>query len=388
LKNSKIKVVYIINSLVTGGRENIVIDTCNYINDELFDIHLVTFVGGDEIQFMKLSPSVQIHDLGYKSKDLAGWRILLNWFGVLRKLTVLLQQLRPNVVHTHLLSHWVLLGAWAIKRSGRHIKHVHTVHTSGLYYSNGGLINRIRLETEKAAVRATHPTLVAVSDDVFKKLQKFFGRTGATLIKIYNGLDIEKFRKSALEISDSSLMAQIEGKCVVVYVARLDISKNHLLLLKAWKDVVSERPDSILILAGDGPQRVVIEDYIQTNKLTQSLILLGNRKDIAFILSQAQIAVFPSAFEGFAVSLLEKMAMKLPVIVSDIDAFTSIIEHKKNGIVVPLDNIAKLKGSILELINDEDLRKKIGVNGFNSIQRFSVENMINGYERIYLNDAN
>ena len=88
--------------------------------------------------------------------------------------------------------------------------------------------------------------------------------------------------------------------------------------------------------------------------------MLGSRNEIKELLLAADIAVFPSLKEGLPLSLLEKMAMGLPVIVSDIDELTTVIEHEKNGLTYELGNDNDLTDKMSILLNNKEMRRELG----------------------------
>ncbi len=374
---SKIRIIQIANSFGIGGRENVILNLCNNLSTEKFDVHLVLLSNNNNEQTSKLLPHVKVHILPFSERSFNGFKIVTILIPLILLLRKKINQINPHVVHSHALFIWLVIICLAIKLSKAKVSHFHTVHTSGLYYSNKGFVNWIRLNSEKLALKLNDSIIIAISKGIKNNLNKHFKNK---VELVYNGIDFKKFiPQTNLEIEKL-----INDRTVVTYLSRLDVGKNHLLLLEAWKKVVETNKNVVLLLIGEGDERRKIEAFIGENNLLNTVILLGNRTDVLNLLSYTKIGVFPSLFEGFPIALLEKMLMKLPVIVSDIDIFHELINHNENGLIFSKSNFEDLSCKITSLINNTDLRQKIAINGYNSIQKYSVGNMIKGYEYVYL----
>lgn len=382
MKTDKIKIVQILNSFGIGGRENIVLQLCNSLSKEKFEIHLIIFSNENSSNINNLHKDVIVHNLGYQLNSLEGLNIVLIWFQLLFKLKNIIISINPKIVHSHLLFVWTFTAALALKIANLKTIFIHTVHTSGLYYSNKGFINNFRLTIEKVAFSLNKTILIAISDSIKQNLTLIF-QNKYTIKKIYNGIDFESLYKLNINKNDL-LVSQINNRICVVYVSRLDIGKNHLTLLKAWEKVVALNKNVVLLLVGEGFERTKIENFIEKNNLIENTILLGNRTDIFTILSQSHIAVFPSLFEGFPVSLIEKMAMNLPVIVSDINIFKEILVDKETALFFSKNDETDLFNQLYLMINNKSLRDKLASNGKSLIANFSSLKMIENYEKTYL----
>ncbi|MHA1833929.1 MAG: glycosyltransferase, partial [Candidatus Baldrarchaeia archaeon] len=78
------------------------------------------------------------------------------------------------------------------------------------------------------------------------------------------------------------------------------------------------------------------------------------------VLGKATVFVFPSLREGLPLSVLEAMACGVPVVGSDIPGVNEVVKHEENGFLVPPKNSEALANVILTLLNDENLRRKVG----------------------------
>ena len=164
---------------------------------------------------------------------------------------------------------------------------------------------------------------------------------------------------------------------VVSYVSRLDRGKNHICLLNSWMKVIDMFPNSILCLVGDGVLKNELLDYVKLLGLEQKVSFLGTIDNVASLLCITDIAVFPSQFEGFPISLIEKLAMGLPVITSDIDVFKEVIIENENGFICKVNNSDDYADKMLLLLGNEELRNYIGKNAIETSKKYDIKRIVN-----------
>ncbi|MNL18675.1 putative glycosyltransferase EpsD [compost metagenome] len=251
-----------------------------------------------------------------------------------------------------------------------------------MYYNSRRYLDQFKFFIDKMAIKLTKPYLVGISEIVQKNNIKFFKNQSKTSRYIPNGVDLQIYNKENYRTKPSDFGLS-QDDIVITYVARLSMGKNHITLLNAAKIVVEKYPLVKFLLAGDGENRNDVEEFILQNNLNQNVFLLGSINNIAELLSISTFCVFPSEFEGFSLTLIEKMAMGLPVIAADNDIFKSLIGHGENGLLFSMFDERDLAKNIFELIENKELRKKISVNSRSFSEQFSVKEMILKYESYY-----
>ena len=136
-------------------------------------------------------------------------------------------------------------------------------------------------------------------------------------------------------------------------------------------------------MVGDGELKNNIIEKIKESSLENEILCLGNCDNISEILSVCDFAVFPSAYEGFSLSMLEKMASSLPVICSDIPAFREIIKHGENGYLMQLFDFEAWTDKIKMLVENDILRFKLGEGARKRSKDFTDKIMTKKYEDLY-----
>jgi len=197
---------------------------------------------------------------------------------------------------------------------------------------------------------------------------------------IYNALDIsqiEKRKEEDLEIA--------KERFTFVTIGRMDVGKNHLLLIEAVKGV-----DADLWIMGDGELREELEVRIEDLELKNRVKLLGRKNNPYKFLNRADSFVFGSNHEGFPNVLLEALACGLPVISTDCKSgpreilapksdFTKQareIEFADFGVLVPVGDADKMARAMRMMVEDESLRESLKEKAFIRARDFKVDKII------------
>lgn len=135
---------------------------------------------------------------------------------------------------------------------------------------------------------------------------------------IKNAIDTQKylFNRKQRSILRNQLRIE-EDVTVFIHVGRFHEAKNHIFLLYVFEMLIKEKPNSMLLLVGDGELSSEIGKQIEQLNLKSNVKMLGARTDIPNILNVADAFLFPSKWEGLPVTVVEAQASGLPCFVSD-----------------------------------------------------------------------
>jgi glycosyltransferase involved in cell wall biosynthesis len=208
--------------------------------------------------------------------------------------------------------------------------------------------------------------------------QKFF--------VVYNGIAPEAFQSELSRNEARHKLGLPESQQVVTKVARMHLQKNHRLFLKMASIVLLSRPDVRFLIAGDGPLRSELEDYAKSLGVCDRVLFLGIRSDIPDVLAATDVSVLTSDFEGFPNALIEAMCVGIPVVTTDYPGVEELIVDGKAGFITPRNDAAAMAAKVTELLDDAELRKRMGQNGMEIVrERFSpvvmAQNLVSIYER-------
>lgn len=148
----------------------------------------------------------------------------------------------------------------------------------------------------------------------------------------------------------------------LVCTGRLVAAKGHRILIEALALLAAEGVSYSCTLIGDGPERSSLEALSSQLGLNKSVVFLGAlaHQPTLSEVSQADVFVLASFAEGLPVALMEAMALGVPCVSTTIAAIPELIEHNRNGLLVPPANPEALFRALLRLANDSRLRSQLG----------------------------
>lgn len=173
------------------------------------------------------------------------------------------------------------------------------------------------------------------------------------------------------------------GQRLVLAIGHLTAVKDHATLLDSLALIpTSERPH--LVIAGDGPLRAELEAQRSRLGLDDSVALPGYRKDVPALLNAADLLVMSSVSEGLSIALIEATARGVPIVATDVGGNDEIVEHGKNGLLVPARDPLVLANTLREILPDESRLRAFGRAGRERYERrFRLEQMVESYSAIY-----
>lgn len=170
----------------------------------------------------------------------------------------------------------------------------------------------------------------------------------------------------------------------ILSVGRLSSEKGFDNLIRAFSMVHEAYPGWQLTILGEGPQRTQLEKLRDELGLNRQIDLPGQVKDVESRLMRAGLVVQASRSEGFPNALLEAMGMGAPVISTDCHSGPAeIISDGMNGRLVPVDDVQALAECMQELLADESMRTRLGLQAVRVRERFSQEKIMDMYRGLF-----
>jgi glycosyltransferase involved in cell wall biosynthesis len=368
----KKNIFYVIDSFKIGGREFVVSSLANNINKDCYDVTIIVLNEEKHNSFYDLRENVNIHFVNKSKNNRGGIYFLKTIF----KLRSYIKKKKPDIIHTHIFYFDLLIVAFA--SFGIKIRFFQTIHTSGLYYTNKGIVNYLRLLIEKFAYCIMRNiVLVSISQSVDINIRHNFSNLKCQLI--YNGIDIRKFKHLKTKAELRSLYDLPQNKSIIIYLSRIDHGKNHDYIIKQIKN---DYENAIFLFVGDGVLSKEIKTLVEKYNIHQKVILWGASNKVEDLLNLSDIAIFPSSFEGFSIVLLELLASQLPVLVSNIAPFREIINDSENGLIFDFES-NNFNDKLNMLVNDAKLCEKLKENGFKTVLRFDNSEMVKKHQLMY-----
>ncbi|MHA2357488.1 MAG: glycosyltransferase family 4 protein [Candidatus Heimdallarchaeaceae archaeon] len=199
---------------------------------------------------------------------------------------------------------------------------------------------------------------------------------------ILNGVDTNIFKSNTKP--NSQLKAE-EGP-IIMTTRRLVVKNGVFYLVKAFKKVVKIFPKSKLIIIGDGTEKTRIIKEIKDLDIEKNIQFIGMvaNKEVPSYLASADIVAVPSIVEASSISVLEAMAMRKPVVASDIPGIREITNNGNNCVLVSARKEDEIASAILDLINSKEKAEKLATLGYEEVNKnYTWEKKAKEIERIY-----
>jgi glycosyltransferase involved in cell wall biosynthesis len=361
MDNGKIKIIYILPSLSSGGAERVTLDLIYNLDREIFIPELLLFNGGGFFYQEALSHGLKV--IVFKKKFKFD---IFNLF----KIYKYIKNSQPDIVHTGLGGD--IYGKLAAKMAKVRVI-VSTEHNVAV--NDTVIIHHLKRLTAKWSNK-----IVAISESVKEDILKEYKILSEKVELIYNGLYIDNFRKE----ENQNKIKKESDTIIIGSVGRLTEQKNFSLLLRAL-DQVKNRNFKCLIV-GEGELRSQLEQEIKDLDLSNKVELLGTTSDINSFLNKLDLFVLPSKWEGLGITLLEAGLVKLPVLASDTGGIVDIIKHKENGLLFnnnDLSDLTDMLNGCLDFNNREYLLKLGEKLSYNVKERFDIRKTSRQYQDMY-----
>ncbi len=196
------------------------------------------------------------------------------------------------------------------------------------------------------------------------------------VVSIPTGVDLSEFSPDTTKGTLKNELG-ISSSCPLIgVISILRFKKGHHVLLDAIPKVLIKFPDAYFVFVGDGPQYKNISEKIKGLGLSEKVFMTGFRQDIPTILKSIDIFALPTIEESLSQSLMQAMAMEVPVIATNVGGIGEVVKDKITGYLIEPNNPDMLADSIIYAIQNKEESKKTGIEGSRIIrQEYSVEKM-------------
>jgi len=299
-----------------------------------------------------------------KLKRSPGYYGLIPFFfaGELISTIRILRRYQYDLIHAHWLIPQGLIAVVAIFLTSRRIPVLCTSHGGDLYGLKGRLLTRL-----KNWIITNSKALSVVSRSMREEVKRLVADHEKVHV-IPMGTDL----KSRFVPPETR-----QNKGSLLFVGRFVEKKGLCYLIDALPLILKKHPQASLRIAGDGPEKRILQTQCAKLRVSDRVRFLGAIKNefLPALYQESNVVVFPSIIakdgdrEGFGLVLVEAMGCECATVVTDLPAMKDIIIDGKTGFVVPQKNVQKLAEKIISLLDDPEAGRWVGKEG----RRFVVE---------------
>ncbi|MGQ4665896.1 glycosyltransferase family 1 protein [Metabacillus halosaccharovorans] len=337
-----IRILHVVVNMNRGGAETLIMNLYRNIDRSKVQFDFLTCKEGVFDQEIKKLGGV-VHRIPYVSDT--------GHFGYIKSLNHFFSNHNDyQIVHTHLNQ----MSGLVVREAKKHgIKYciTHSHNTAG----EGSLLAKGYKWYSSLYIPSNSDYTFACSEAAATWL---FGSNTNHVKLLNNGIEpetfsyspeVRKMKRNELGIHDAQL--------VIGHIGRFTKQKNHQFLIEVFAKFVKTRPNSILLLCGDGVLRKEIESSVEELNIQENVKFLGVRSDINHLLQAFDVFLFPSLHEGLPVTLIEAQAAGVPCLISneitdEVDLGLGLIKYLNiHNINSWVSELGKIKSKHRELNN-------------------------------------
>jgi glycosyltransferase involved in cell wall biosynthesis len=223
---------------------------------------------------------------------------------------------------------------------------------------------------------------IIASGDAIREVLIQGGVFPGKIIPIPAGVDVTRF---APGISGEPVRQEFNLRGPVIgTVARFTSSKGHDVLLHAVPALLEQEPAAEFLWVGDGPSREPLHREIVQAGLASKIRLTGFREDVPALLAAMDVVVQPSVKEGVPQALLQALAMRKPVVASEVGGIPEVIQHQRTGVLVPPNDPPALAAAVVQVLRQRAQATAWAEAGGRLVEsRYTLEHMIDRTAAVY-----
>lgn len=357
------KVLHVINNLVTGGAEKLLLDTIPLFNQKGCSVDLL-LIDGTDYPYLRKLKEVNNCDIYFLDSK--------NIYSPLNVLKIIPFLGQYDLFHVHLFpaQYWVV---FAKLISFSKTKLVFTEHST----SNRRMGNALFRFIDKQIYKF-YDKVVCISEEIKDVLIFHTNLNENKLLIVENGINIDLFNKS-IAIQKINIHKDLsETDLLLIQVAGFRYQKDQTTTIKALQFL----PINVkLLLVGDGEFRNVLEKLVKDLNLVDRVFFLGVRLDVPVLMKSSDVVVISSHWEGMPLSVIEGMAAKKPVVASNVPGVFQLVEGV--GILFEKGNENELAAKVKELLIDDGYYSKVAEAGFERAKQYDINGMVDKQIRLY-----
>lgn len=333
-------------------------------------LHLVSaFAYGTSRADSRLKPFLQrISSLGWSSypvdmrREIRPWHDLKAWL----QLRLAVTHFAPDIIHCHSSKAGALGRTSAFLRRDRPAR-VYSPHALA------APLGSIYLKIEKVLSKSTE-RFVAVSDTERREILGFSLAPEDSVSVVYPSVDSRHFQPSSRQLARQIL--GIGSTPLILAIGRLTAQKDPIAFLRVIERVYVQQPDVKAVWVGSGEGEADFLSRVRAARMEHVVRVIPWQHDVRIHISAADVLLSTSRFESFGYVVAEALAMKRPVVASDVTGTRDIMLDRFGEWLYPQDRTDIAAGLVLQLLRDPDVSVAVGNRGRSEVEKqFSSERM-------------
>lgn len=358
MKNKNL--LYFTRTMGLGGTENVILQLCEIMKGEVSNIVVCSCGGINEKKLLEMGiKHINIPDI--EKKDIK------TFITVFRRLNKIIKEEKINIIHTH-------------HRMAAFYTRILYIYKKFIFLNTQHNIFKDRKKLTKFSLKVAYN--IAVGRGVEENLVNFYEIPKEKVKVIYNG--IKGFdHKNFNEITEIKKYKK-KGYFTVGNIGRITEQKGMEYFVKAIPRVLEKNNKVQFYIIGTGEDEDKIKNIAKKIGVLDKVVFLGYRDDIQNVMSNLDLIVLSSLWEGLPLTPIEAFSVSKAVIGTNINGTNELIQDGINGFLVETKNEQVLAEKIIELINDDSKRYYMQLNAYTMYKiKFSYERLKENYIECY-----
>ncbi|MBD8922491.1 glycosyltransferase family 1 protein [bacterium] len=356
----KQNILFLTRTMALGGTENVILQLCEVLKNEVNNIVVCSCGGINEKKLREMNiEHVKINDIENKN--------IINIIKNIKIVKKIIKDKNITIIH----SHHRMAAMYANIVTNKKIIKIANAHNT--FWDKKVLTKLSYANTQ----------IIAVGEQVKKNLVDFYKIPKKRVNVIYNA--VKPFDGNVI-IDNELKEAKENGYTIISNVGRLSEQKGMEYFIEA-ADIINKKNQKIkYYIIGSGEKEEDLKQMVQKKKLDDYIKFMGFRADVQNIMSQSDLIVLSSLWEGLPLTPIEAFSVGKTIVATSVDGTVEIVKNKENGLLVEPRNVNELSSAICELVENESEKKRFEENAIKTYkEKFSFEIFRENYIKFYKN---
>jgi glycosyltransferase involved in cell wall biosynthesis len=376
--------------LILGGAQENTLITCKFLAQRGYDVTLITgpAIGPEgELFNQTKNENYDVIVVPKMIRAICPLYDTISYFQIKKHL----ERLKPDIVHTHSAKAGILGRFAAHRLKGKWAENgpavVHTIHGLAFHPYQSKWLNKFYIAVERSAAKRTD-SFICVADAMTEQALAAGIGQREKYVTAYSAIEEDAFLNPIPEEERKSFRLKYgipEDAIVLVTIARLFMLKGHKYIIESAKQLSKQFDNVLWLFVGDGNLADHFKEQVRQLGLNEKVKFTGLLPpgQIPLAIQSSDILVHCSLREGLARTLPQAMLCGKPAISFDVDGAKEVVNQDTGRLIEP-KNIEQLTKACAELIEDKNLREKLGKQGRQFVkEKFEPKTMVDIIEQLY-----
>ena len=319
-KGEKIRLLFIFPWFRVGGADKFNLDLISRLDQNKFDITIVTTEVSEYIWRQKFEKYAEVFDLtSFLHRQ--DWPAFIHYLMKSRNIDIVMNS---NSYFGFYVIPW-------LKSEFPEVVFTDYLHSENKSWRNG------EYPRDSTAIDGFLDRTYTCTKVLRESMKKNMDRTIDNVKTVYIGVDEQEFEQSKVNISDNEdlnrVKDRLKGKKTILFLCRISEEKRPIFMVEVFKKLVEKDNSLILLVVGDGPELKEMKNTAKKEGIYDNIIFFGMQKNVKAFYKIADVTVICSLVEGLTITTYESLAMETPVVTADVGGQKELVDDTCGRVV-------------------------------------------------------